>query len=144
MASCKEVSRLVTNMNITTGSGRPSRNSQGICNTPLQPAIPLTPLSVTPVNPASVPSSPIASLLARSILLDNSSHAVTDTSNPNSPVPISSQDRQIEVLMPCMRQHDRFVNPEGKPLQLGMVIFCKDFPFIVSANGKILLCMAVL
>ena len=39
--------------------------------------------------------------------------------------------------MPCMRQHDRFVDPEGKPLQPGMVIFCKDLPFIVSANGKI-------
>ena len=39
--------------------------------------------------------------------------------------------------MPCTRQHDRFVDPEGKLLQPGMVIFCKDLPFIVSANGKI-------
>ena len=39
--------------------------------------------------------------------------------------------------MLCMRQHDRFVDPEGKPLQPGMVIFCEDLPFIVSANGKI-------
>ena len=60
-----------------------------------------------------------------------------DTSNPNSPVPISLQNRQVEVLTPCMRQHDRFVDPEGKPLQPSMVFFCKDLPFIVSANGKI-------
>ena len=39
--------------------------------------------------------------------------------------------------MPCMRQHDRFVDPQGKPLQPGTVIFCEDLPFIVSANGKI-------
>ena len=36
-----------------------------------------------------------------------------------------------------MRQHDRFVDPKGKPLEPGIVIFCKDLPFIVSANGKI-------
>ena len=36
-----------------------------------------------------------------------------------------------------MRQHDRFVDPEGKPLQPGTIIFCEDVPFIVSANGKI-------
>ena len=82
MASCKEVSRLVTDMNITIGSGRPSRNSQGICNKPLQSAMPTAPLPETPVNHATAPSLPIASLLARSILPDNSSYAVTDTSNP--------------------------------------------------------------
>ena len=80
-------------MNITAGSGRPSRNSQGIHNTPLQPTMPTTPLPETPMNLATLPSSPIASPLARNILLDNSSHAVTDTSNPNSPIPISLQDR---------------------------------------------------
>ena len=41
------------------------------------------------------------------------------------------------MLTPCMRQHDRFVDPKGKPLQLGTVMFCEDLPFIVSANGKI-------
>ena len=137
MASCKEVSRLVTDMNITTGSGRPSRNSQGLYNIPLQPAMPVTPLPETPVNLATVPSLPITSPLAKCILPDNSSHTVTDTSNPNSPAPISLQDRQVEVFMPCMRQHDRFVDPKGKPLQPGTVIFCKDLPFIVSANCKI-------
>ena len=117
MASCKEISRLVTDMNMNTGSGRPSRNSQGIHNTLLQPTIPMTPLPETPVNPATVPSLPSASPLARSILSDNSSHAVTDTSNT--------------------RQHDRFVDPKSKPLQWGMVIFCEELPFIVSNNGKI-------
>ena len=85
--------------------------------------MPMTLLPETPVNPAIVPSLPSASPLARSILPNNSSHAVVDTSNPNSPVPISSQDRQVEVLTPCTRQHDRFVDPKGKPLQLGTVIF---------------------
>ena len=47
------------------------------------------------------------------------------------------QDKQVEVLTPCTRQYDRFVDPKGKPLQPGMVIFCEDLPFIVSANGKI-------
>ena len=137
MALCKEISWLVTNMNITTGFGRPSTNSQGICYTPLQPTMSMTLLPETPVNPATVPNFPIASLLARSIIPDKSSYAVTDTSNTNTPVPISSQDRQVEVLMPCTRQHDRFVDPNGKPLQPGMVIFCEDLPFIASANGKV-------
>ena len=135
MASCKEISRLVTNMNITTESGRPSRNSQEICNTPLQPATSITPLPEMPVNPATIPSTPVTSPLARSILPDNSSHAVTDTSNSNSPVPILTQDRQVDALTPCTRQHDRFVDPTGKPLHPGTVIFCEDILFIVSNNG---------
>ena len=100
MASHKEISRLVTDMNVTSGSGRPSRNSQGICNTPLQTAMSTNPLPETPANPTIVPSTPVASPLGRSILPDNNSHAVTDMSNPNSPVPISSQDKQVEVLTP--------------------------------------------
>ena len=74
--------------------------------------MPTIPLPETPVNPATVASMPTASPLARSVLPDNTSHAVTDNSNPNSPVLTSSQDRQVEVLMPCMRQHDRFVDPK--------------------------------
>ena len=35
-----------------------------------------------------------------------------------------------------MRQHDRFVNPSGKPLPPGTVIVFKDLPFVVSSNGK--------
>ena len=33
IASHREISRLTTDMNTIAGSGRPSRNSQGICNT---------------------------------------------------------------------------------------------------------------
>ena len=41
------------------------------------------------------------------------------------------------MLTPCTRQHDRFVDPSGKPLQPGTVIVCEDLPFVVSSNGKI-------
>ena len=41
------------------------------------------------------------------------------------------------MLTPCMRQCNRFVDPKGRPLQPGTVIFSDDLPFIVSANGKI-------
>ena len=136
-ASHKEISRLVTDMSLMTGSGRPSRNSQGICNTPLQPAMSTTPLPETPVNSATVPHTPVTTPVARSIPSKSNSSAVMNTSSPNTPVPISMQDRQVEVLMPCMRQHNRFVDPKSKPLQPGTVIFCKDLLFIVSANGKI-------
>ena len=68
---------------------------------------------------------------------NNNSSTAMDTSNSNTPVPISMQDKQVDVLTPCTRQHGRFVDPEGKLLQPGMVIFCEDLPFIVSCNGKI-------
>ena len=123
-------------MNLTTGSGRPSRNTQGRCNTPMQPTMSTTMLPEMPVNSVTVPHTPVATLVAKSIP-DSNSSAVTDTSNPNTPVPISMQDKLVEVLMPCMRQHDRFVHPEGKLLQPGTVIFCDNLPFLVSANGKI-------
>ena len=99
--------------------------------------MPTDPLPETPVNPATIPSTPVNAPLARHILPDGSSHSATDTSNSNSPVANLTQDRQVEVLTPCMRQHDRFVNPSGKPLQPGTVIVCEDLPFIVSSNGKI-------
>ena len=73
--------------------------------------------------------------LARNILPDNRNHTISDT--PNTPISVSSQDRQVEALTPCMRQHDRFVNLSGKPLQPGTVIVCDDLPFVVSSNGKI-------
>ena len=131
MASHKEMSRLVTDMNITTGSGRPSRNSQGIHNTLQQPTMPTVPLPETLANQATIPSTPVNSLLAKSILPDNSSHADTVTPISNSPVVILTQDKQAEGLTPCMRQHDRFVDPTGKLLQPGTVIVCEDLPFIV-------------
>ena len=136
MASHKEIKRLVTDMNITTGSGRPSRNSQGICNTPLQPTMSMTLLPETPVYPATVPSLPIVSPLAEVYSL------TTAVMQSQILLPLIPQYQfhhrtEIEVLMPCMRLHDRFVDPKGKPLQPGMEIFCENLPFIVSANGKI-------
>ena len=131
------MSRLVTDMNITTGSGRPSWNSQGICNTLLQPTRPTTLLPETPVIPATIPSTPVNLPLARSILPDNRSHAATDTPISNSLIAIPTHDKQIEVLTPCMQQHDRFVDPSGKPLQPGTVIICEDLPLVVSSNGRI-------
>ena len=115
-------------MTITAGSGRPSRNSQGICSMLLNPTRPTTLLW-------DAPSTPVNSQLARSILPDNRNHTASDT--PNTPITISAQDKQVEALTPCMRQHDRFVNPSGKWLQPGTVIVCEDLPFVVSSNGKI-------
>ena len=105
--------------------------------TPLQPNMSTTPLPETPVNSATVPYTPVTSPVARSIPSDRNGSAVMDTSNPSTPAPIFMQDKQVEVLTPCMRQHNRLVDPKGKPLQAGMVIFCEDLLFIVSANGKI-------
>ena len=55
------------------------------------------------------------------------------------PMPTAAQDRhhQVEVLTPCTRQCERFVDPQGRPLQPGTIISCDDLPFIVSAKGKI-------
>ena len=95
--------------------------------------MPTTPLPEMSANPATIPSTPVNMLLARSILLDNSSHASTVTTHSNSLIVISTHDKQVKALTPCTRQHDRFVDPTGKP----HVIICEDLPFIVSNNGKI-------
>ena len=39
--------------------------------------------------------------------------------------------------MPCTRQYNRFVDPQGRSLQTGIIIFCDDLPFVVSVNGRI-------
>ena len=137
MALHKEISKLVTDMNFTTGSGRSSRNSQGICNASMQPTIPTTPLPETPVNIATALHTPTTTPPARGAPSKSSRSAVTSTSNPNTPIPTNTKDGQIEVLPTCTTQFDRFVDPQGRPLQPGMVMFCEDLPFIVSANGKI-------
>ena len=49
----------------------------------------------------------------------------------------TAQDKQVEALTPCMRQHDRFIDPSGKLLQPGAVIVCEDLPFAISSNVKI-------
>ena len=128
MASHKEISRLATDMTITTGSRRPSRNSQGICSTLQNPTRPTTLLS-------DAPSTPVNSQLVRSILPENRNHTASDT--PNTPITTSAQDRQVEALTPGTKLHDRFVDPSGKLLQPGTVIVCEDLPFVVSSNGKI-------
>ena len=85
--------------------------------------MPTTLLPETPVNTATVPHTPVTTPLARGTPSEGNSSAIMDTSNMNTPIPITMQDRQVEVLTPCTRQYDRFVDPEGKPLQPGTVIF---------------------
>ena len=141
MASCKEISKLVIDMNLTAGSGRPSRNSQGICSASLQSTIPTTPLPETLVSTTTTLHTPITTPQARSTPSQGNDSAVIETSSANTPMPVSTtaQDRyhQVEMLTPCTRQYDRFIDPQGRPLQPGAVIFCDNLPFIVSANGKI-------
>ena len=87
MASHKEISKLVTDMDLTTGPGRPSRNSQGICNALMQPATPTTPLPGTPVKTVTALHTPTTTLPARGNPSQGNSSAVMDTSNPNTPIP---------------------------------------------------------
>ena len=110
-------------MNIIAGSGRPSRNSQGICRASPHTTRPSTLLS-------GAPSVPVNPHFTRSILNKEGTHSAPDT--PNT----LPSDRQVGALTPCMRQQDRFVNPSGKLLQPGTVSVFKDLPFIVSSNRK--------
>ena len=137
MASHKEISKLVTDLNFTIGMGRPPRNSQGICDPTFQPTpASTTSVAETPVNIKAAPHMPVTTPWA----IGNNS-AVQHTSNSHSPIsmPMATQDseHQVKVLTPCTRQYGRFVDPQGRPLQPGSVIFCDDFSFIVSANGRI-------
>ena len=91
MASCREISRLTTNMNTITGSGRPLRNSQGICSTSQHPTRCTTP----PLEAQSVPVNP---QFSRSVLTKNGSHQAYNTTNT-----LPSQ-RQVEALTPCIRK----------------------------------------
>ena len=124
MASHKEISKLATNINTIAGSGRPLRNSQGICSASqylIRSTTPLSDAQSVPVNPQ----------FPRSVLTENGIHRAPDT--PNTP----PSERQVEVLTPCIRQNDRFVDPSGKPLQPGTVIVCDDLPCVISNNSKI-------
>ena len=124
MASHRELNKLTTNMNITPSSGRPSRNSQGICNM-FQHSLEYTALQLdqklTPVNTP----------LPRNVLTLN------DPKHDSISADTLSSQRQGKSFTPCDRQNDRFVNPSGKPLQPGTIIICDKIPFIVSNNGKI-------
>ena len=128
-------------MNHTSGSTKPSRNSQVMHNTTFQPTMSTTPVPETLVNTATALHSPVKAPLARSTPSQGNNSAAQDTSNTNTPmpIPIATQDRQhqVEVLIPCTRQYNRIVDPQGRPLQPGTVIICNDLPFIMSTNGRI-------
>ena len=124
MASHREISRLTTDMNIIQGSGRPSRNSQGIHN------IPQNSMGYT-TSQSDQQGTPVNTPLPGSVLTKNG----PDQDSSSSGTPPSQ--RQVESLTPCVRQNDRFVDPSDKPLQLSTVIICDKIPFTVSNNGKI-------
>ena len=124
MASCREISRLTTNMNTITGSGRPSRNSQGIHNVCQHPKGYTT-------APSEQQSIPVNSQFSRCVLAKNGPSQ--DSSSSGTP----PSQRQVESFTPCVRQNDRVVNSSGNPLQSGTVIVCNNILFVVSNNGKI-------
>ena len=124
-------------MNFTIGMGRPSRNSQGIHDPTFQP-MPVSTTSVSEIQ-ANIIAATCMSVTTPQARGNNS---VTEhTSSTHTPISMlmSTQDNQhqVEVLTPCTRQYDWFVDPQGRPLQPGTVIFCDDLPFIVSANYRI-------
>ena len=98
MASHREISRLTADMNTITGSGKPSKNSQGIHSASQHP----TSCTTLPLEAQSVP---VNTQFSRSVLTKNGSHPASNTtSTPPS-------QRQVEALTPCVRQNDRFVYP---------------------------------
>ena len=123
MASCREISRLTTDMNTIPGSGRPSRNSQGIHNV-CQHCMGYT------ASQSDQQGTPVNTPLPRSVLTENG----PDQDSSSSGTPLSQ--RQVESFTPCVRQNDRLVNPSGNPLQPGTIIICNKIPFVVSYNGK--------
>ena len=124
MASCREISRLTTDMNTILGRGRPSRNSQGICSVS-QHSMGCTTLQ------SGQQGTPVNTPFPRSVLTKNG-----PDQDPSS-LGIPPSQRQVETFTPCVRQNGRFVNPSGKPLQLGTVIIYDKIPLVVSNNGKI-------
>ena len=124
MASCREISRLTTDMNTIADSGRPLRNSQGIHSTSQHH----TRYTTLLLEAQSVPVNP---QFSRSVLTENGSH---QASRSTSTLPSQGQ---VEALTPCVGQNDRFVDPSGNLLQPGTIIVCNDIPFVVSNNGKI-------
>ena len=124
MASCREISKLTTNMNTKPGSGRPSRNSQGVCSVS-QHSMGYT------TSQSDQQGTPVNTLFPRSVLTKNGPDQ--DSSSPGAP----PSQRQVETFTPCIRQNDRFVNPSGYPLQPGAIIICDKILFVVSNNGKI-------
>ena len=124
MGSCRKLSKLTTNMNTILGSGRPSRNSKGICSVSLHP------MGYT-ASQSDQQGTPVNTPLPRSVLTENSPDQ--DSSSADTP----PSQRQVESFTPCVRQDDRFGDPSDKPLQPGTIIICDKIPFIVCNNGKI-------
>ena len=111
MASCKQINRLVTDINLAADSGRPSRNSQGLCGPSLQPTLPTTPLPETLVNTAIAHHTPVTTLPDRSTPSQENDSTGIDTSNTNTPTTTPYGNHQVEVFTPCTRHYDRFVDP---------------------------------
>ena len=115
MATCRELSKLTTDMNTIPNSGRPSRNSQGICSMSQHP------MGYT-ASQSDQQGVPVNTPLPRSVLTNNS----PDKDSISADTPPSK--RQVESFTPCVRQNDRFVDPSGKPLQpilsLSVIKYC--------------------
>ena len=124
MASCRELSKLTTNMNTIQSNGRLSRNSQVICSRSQHP-MEYTALRLDQQH------TPVNTPLPRQML------TTSDPNQDSSLVDTPSPQRQVKSFTPCVRKNDRFVNPSGKPLQPGTIIICDKIPYIVSNNGKI-------
>ena len=124
MASCRELNKLTTNLNTIPCSGRPSRNSKGICSVSQHP------MEYT-ASQSDQQGAPVNTPLPRSLLTNNG----PDQDSISADTPPSQ--RQVESFIPCIRQNDSVVDPSGKPLQPGTIIICNKIPFIVSNNGKI-------
>ena len=123
-ASCRELSKLTTDMNTIPSSSRPSRNSQGIHSMSQHP------MGYT-ASQSDQQGTPVNALLPRSVLTNNGA----DQDYTLADIP--SSKRQVESFTLCVRQNDRFVDLSGKPLQPGTIIICDKIPFVVSNNGKI-------
>ena len=75
-------------MNHTTGSGRSSRNSQGICNATLQPTMSTTPVPETPSNTTAVLHTPIKNPWTRDHPSLGNNSTVHNISSNNTPMPM--------------------------------------------------------
>ena len=113
MASQKEIKKLVTDINLTAGSGRPSRNSQVICKTSIQPTIPTTPLLETPINTATDLHTPATTPTARGTPSKGNSSA-----GPYQPAHKTDRYKYSHLALDSM-----ICDPQDRPLQPGMVIF---------------------
>ena len=123
MASCRELSKLSIDLNTIPSSGRPSKDSRGICHMSLQ-------IMVNNSTQPDQPSIPKNASLPRRVPTDNSSE-------PDSALATPLFQGPAKNFTPCVRQNNRFVNPSDNPFQPGTVIICNKLPFILSNNCKI-------